>query len=268
MNSVLEFIKGMFGSKSQRLMMLIIIILLLFMGGCGSYFYNKMRNMEVDAKIASQNEYALTDSLRKSKNKANEIEYSKGILIADKKNLSKLNEDLANQLKKESGKVHELNKYVIVLKGIKDTTIINNTLIKYGNGIYGLEWKYDTTFNSKNSRTLAGISEFKLDSNYRIYPLTTKITKDITQIKLYTGLRENKDKQIEIFATSEYPGFEVLEMDGAIIDPKTHPLLKQFTKKKKVNVGASLGYGICFSNGQVYYGPIGGVTIGYSLFSF
>ena len=56
MNSVLEFIKGMFGSKSQRLMMLIIIILLLFMGGCGSYFYNKMRNMEVDAKIASQNE--------------------------------------------------------------------------------------------------------------------------------------------------------------------------------------------------------------------
>lgn len=253
--------KSILNPSNQRNILIIIIILLLVWFG---FSYNKIKNLEVDLNISEQNKKALGDSLRVSKNKSGDLEYSKNILISEKGELKDLNKDLASELKKEKGKVSELNTIVASIKNKPNSVIeVTNTLIEYPDGTFGLKWSYDTIYDANNSRHLAGTSNFKLNDSIPI-ALSTKITKDEINFKLVTGLRE-KDGNIEIFARSDYPGFEVIQLDGAIIDPKNHPVIQKFTKKKKFHVGPYLGVGI---GTGLSIQPQIGVGLTYSLISF
>jgi len=225
-------------AKKQRNILVIILILLL----CGvGYGFNRLSSLKTQLAISNQNNKALADSVRVSNNKAGDLEYSKNILISEKNDLKDLNAGLAKELEKEKGKVRELTKIVGSIS--TDTVKITNTLIVYADGSNGLEWKHDTIYDSENSRHLAGISKFRVDSSGVITPLETEITKDIINFNIVTGLRE-KDGNIEVFARSDYPNFEVEELSSAIIDPKKHPVLKKFTKPKKINIGPYIGVGL------------------------
>lgn len=230
-------------AKKQR-NILIVILLILITGGV--LFWNHYSNIRVELAISNQNNKALTDSVRVTKNKNGDLIYSKNILVTEKTGLKRLNEDLYNELDKQKGRIRELKRIVSNIQS--DTIYIPTEVIKYvnlENGIesYGLSWKYDTTYSKNNSRELAGVSKFNLDSNGVITPLQTLITKDILNFSLTTGLRE-KDGNIEIFATSEYPNFKITELDGAIIDPKKHPVIKQFNRKKRFGIGPYVGLGL------------------------
>jgi hypothetical protein len=254
--------------KRQRNILIIIIILLLF---GGVYGYRQYQNLRVDLNISEQNEASLSDSVRVQKNKVGDLEYSKNILVSDKKNLESLSKDLSSELKKEKGKVHQLTKYVIKLeKQPKDTIKINNTLIVYADGSNGLEWKHDTIYDLENSRHLAGTSKFDIDSNGVITPLETIITKDEINFNIIQGLRE-KNGNVEMFVRSDYPGFSVNDLQSAIIDPKNHPVLKKYTKKKDWSVGPFVGVGLglnTWPSPNLGFGVMVGISVQYSIFKF
>ena len=220
--------------------------------------------MKTDLAISNQNNTALSDSVRLTKNKLGDVEASKNVLITKNKDLKDLSEGLAAEVKKEKGKVYGLNKYILgIKKDPADTIFIDNTLIEYANGEYGLDWKYDTVFDVKNSREIAGISKFQFKDS-TITPTNTLISKDIINFNLVTGLRE-KDGNIEIFARSDYPGFNIVDLEGAIIDPKKNPVMKKFITPKKWTVGPYIGFG--FSNSIKPSVQIG-VGVQYSLIRF
>lgn len=240
-------------------LILIILIIILFIGVC-----NRISSLKTDLLISKQNEKALSDSIRYSKNKIGNLEASINVLITEKGKLNKLNTELAAELKKEKGKVYELNQFIIELQNKPhDTIYIPNEIIIYPNGVYGLKWKYDTTFNSKNSRFIEGESKFKI-INSTVEPLHTKISQDKIRFNLITGLRE-KDGNIEIFARSDYPNLTITDMEGAIIDPKNNPVIKKFTKPKRIGVGPYFGFGV---SADMKIGLQVGIGFSYSLIRF
>lgn len=259
--------KKIFSVKIQRNILLIIILLIGI-----KYLFNGYTNLTTKLAISEQNQKALLDSVRISENKIKDLVFSKNILIAEKGNLKDLNNDLAQEVKKEKGKVRSLNRIVSRIKS--DTVFTDNTLILYKNGTKGLSWKYDTIFDANNERHISGISDFSIDSNGNITPLKTKITNDEFKFNLITGLKE-VNGNVEIFVRSDYPGFSVTKLDGAIIDPNKHPIIKKFTNKKRWGIGPYVGGGINYNtryntNGipNIGFGYTFGVGIHYSIIRF
>lgn len=246
---------------------LILLILLIVSGIIIFFLLNRNGKLNVENNIMEQNAKALTDTIRITKNKVGDLVFSKNILISEKSQLENINSDLAKELKKEKGKVSELTKMVIKLKGERDTLYIPTTLIKYPDGTNGLKWDYVKIYNPENYRKISGISKFKIDTTGVIIPLITEITKDELKFNITQGLRE-KDGNIEVFVRSDYPGFEVEELNSVIIDPKNHPVVKKFTKKKKFGIGPYGGYGGTIINSQVFIGPQVGIGISYDLIQF
>lgn len=266
---VAQEVSNILSAKKQRNILLIILLLLLF----GAWFgYNKYSNMKVDLAISEQNAAALSDSVRVEKAKNDDLVYSKNILVTDKKNLEDLNADLAEELANHKGKIRELQKIIAQIES--DTVYIPTEVVIYLNDdstkTYGLSWEHDTTYSENNFRQLAGVSKFDLDSNGVITPLETVITKDLINFTLTTGLRE-KDGNIEIFASSPYPNLVITEMDGAIIDPKKHPVIKKFTKKKRFGIGPYVGFGLgvnTFPTVNAGFGFQIGIGVHYDIFRF
>lgn len=257
--------------NKQRNILIVIVLILLIIGYIG---WTRIQNLDKRLTISEQNTKALNDSVRVGKTKNGELEYSINTLVAEKGDLAKLSKNLSDELAKEKGKVSELMDILAHIK-IRDTIYINNTLIKYANGVYGLKWNYDTIFNTKNSRSIAGESQFKQDTiktivdnkekiDVRITPLKTILSKDEIKFHLITGLRE-KDGNIEIFARSDYPNLVITDLEGAIIDPETHPVLTKFTKQRRWGVGPYIGLGL---GGDLKFNVQLGVGVTFSIFKF
>ncbi len=246
---------------------IILIILVLITSLVIIFLINKNDDLRVENNISKQNEKALKDVIRVSKNKIGDLEYSKNILISEKDNLKNLNEDLDKELKKEKGKVFQLTKYVIKLEKEKDTITVTNELVIYPEGVNGLKWEYKKLYNHENFREIAGVSKFTIDSLGLIKPLETEITKDLFVFNIIQGLREKGDN-LEMFVRSDYPGFELRDLNSVLIDPKNHPAVKKFTKKKKFGISLYTGYGGTVINNTVIITPQGGVGLTYDLIQF
>jgi len=225
--------------KILKVVVVILIIIIVFL-------FNRNNNLIIDNNINEQNKKALLDTLRLSQNKIGDIEYSKNILVSEKNNLKNLNNDLNNELKKEKGKVFELTKYIVSIKKEVDTIKITNTLITYPDGVKGLEWKYEKFYDSINYRKISGISKFKIDTLGLLKPLDTEIFIDEINFNIIQGLRV-KGENIEMFVRSDYKGFKVKELSSVIIDPKKHPVIRKFTKKKRFGLSLYVGYGFSLS---------------------
>jgi len=249
----------------------ILILIILLLGVCIFMLYNKNNSLKTKITISEQNIKSLSDTVRITKNRLGDAVYSKNILISDKRDLEDYNVALNDELKNQRGKVRQLNIMVAKLSNGGDVKVLNTVVrdslridtINSTYGTYGLEWEYDTLYSDSNRRLIAGISKFKLDSS-GVTPLYTNIKNDVVQFKLVTGLRE-KDGNVEIFVNSGYPGFDLIDLDGSIIDPQKHPLIKKFTKKPKWSLGPYVGIGLDNSlnpNVQI------GIGLGYSLFRF
>jgi hypothetical protein len=238
---VVETTENWFNSNKQRNILLITTIIL----GIGLFLsFRSCNSSKSEIQLLKQNQSALTDSMRISLNKVKELEYSKDVLVSDNKNLKNLNSDLGIEINKENGKVFELNKIIASFKNNPGGIVyIPTTLIKYPNGEYGLDWKYDTIFNGKNNRHIAGTSKFFIKDS-TITPDKTLLTRDEINFSLITGLKENKDGKMEIFVRSDYPGFNLINLEGAIIDPKDNPIFKTTDKPKRWGIGPYIGVGI------------------------
>lgn len=251
--------------KKYVIIGLAVLCAIFFIGSC-----NRIGKLKKDLSISEQNQKALADSVRFTKNKVGDLESSINVLIADKKDLADLSQELADELKKEKGKVSELNKYIANIKPqiiyVPTEVIVYKPIGEDGSGIYGFESKYDTTYNKNNYKKFEILTKFSLDTNFNITPIQTRV-KDEIGFDLVTGLRE-LDGNIEIFARSNYPNLIITDMKGAIIDPKNHPVIKKFTKPKRFGIGFYMGVGIYMKDNMIGFGPNIGAGVTYTPIQF
>jgi len=260
----MKTIKEILDSRTTTTIIVVVVMALFISWGINQY-----NNLKTEVNTSKPNVLALNDTLRVTKTKNGDLEYSKQILVAkNNKELKELNKELFEIYKKIDGKVHELSNIKVGV--IHDTVIIDSTrLVKLSDSIEAFKWSYNKTYDSENYRKLAGMTLFQLDTiNNVIIPLETKITTDEIKFNLVHGLRTTKDGKIEIFSTSRYPYLKVEDLNSTIIDPATNPIIKKFNKPKRIGFGAYTGLGgtVNLSNSNVIVGPQIGVGLTYKLF--
>jgi len=226
--------------------------------------------MQTELRIIQQNNEVLKDSVRFTRNKLNEAVYSKQIFVAEtQKDLKNLNADLARTVKNFNGAVHSISQLEAKIEGLVGQIDDSGQVIDLPSGEKGITWNFSEQYDANNSRILAGVTKFDFNPNTDTFtPTTTEITQDIINFKLTQGLRTTKDGKIEVFASSNYPGFTAQNLNSVLIDPKTHPALTKFTKKKKWHFGIYGGYGFTtnLSSSEVIVGPQIGVGAMYKIF--
>lgn len=232
---------------------LLVLTVLLAMIQC-----NRISRLKTKLAVEEQNNAALTDSVRVVKNKAGELEFVKLTLIADKKELENLNSSLAEELKKERGKVRTITEIKTTVK--RDTIFIPSGVESLADNMYRLSWKHSEE-NAGGSRYLEGKSEFKVENSIVDSIAGTTITRDEINLKIITGLRERNDKKLEIFARTAYPNAS-FDLDGAIIDPKDSIF---FHDRKRFSFGPVISGGL---NQDLKLGFHLGIGLQYSLFRF
>jgi hypothetical protein len=221
----------------------IFLLLLLLSIGFGAYEWQKEKEDSIQLQVDRQNEFAMKDTLRVIKNALGEEIYLKGVLVADKSNLASMNASLGKELTKLEGDVQYLSNSVATI-GSKSPIIIKDTIKQYENGDYNIEWKYKNKFDSINSRSLEGDSKFSIDTTGGIVRITSKgttISKDEIRIKLTTGLTKI-DSTYRIFVKTDYPGFVLDSLEGAVLNKE------MFFKPKKPMIvwgpSATVGIGM------------------------
>ena len=100
--------KKLLNSKIFRTILIIVVALALI-----SWGVNKYLDMKADIAIAKQNEAALADSLRVTKNKVGDLTFSKQILVAkNAQDLKELNQNLFDAVKNFDGKIHQMSQLI------------------------------------------------------------------------------------------------------------------------------------------------------------
>lgn len=256
------FISKILNSKLLTTILILAFVFTLMSWGVSTYL-----GLKTEIKTQQQNQAALLDTLRVTKNKVGELEYSKKILVVkNNSDLKELNRELSDITKKFTGRIHELSQLIAQIK--RDTTIIKNTtLVNLPGNVKGFKWSSEEVFDENNSRTIAGVTKFKFDSiTKNLIPLETLITEDRVRFNIIQGLRTTKDGKVEMFASSNYPDFSASDLNSVIIDPKSHPSLTQFTKPKRFKLGVYGGFGttLNLSNSTMMFGPQLGVGVSYT----
>lgn len=235
----------------------ILIVILMAVGL--KFGWDHYMNLQTELAITKQNNSALLDSVRTTKNKLDEAVYSKQIFVAKtQKDLKEINSNLARTVKNFKGVVHEISQLEAKIDGLTGEMDNEGQVVDLPNGEKGITWSFNKKYDENNYRELAGITRFDFNPNTNTFtPTTTEITKDLINFKLTQGLRTTEDGKVEMFASSNYPGFTATSLNSVIISPKTHPALTQFTTQKKWHFGVYGGYGFTanMSTGLVNFGP-------------
>ena len=241
----------------QRNILLVLAIVFLFL------FIRSCNGNDRQINTLKQNVFTLKDSLRTYKDKTGQLVYEKGALISENGDLKSLNVDLANEVK--NLKDHPLVVIKTVVKVVHDTTYIEIKSTNPGkwNGntfTQNFEWDLNNKYSLENYRLIEGNFDIYVDSTFKLSTSKMKIVKDEFSMGMSTGLTENKDGLLEIFVKSDYPGFKVSKLDGALIDPKKSDVLKKYFSPKRWGLGIYGGYGISLN--PITFIPATGIQIG------
>lgn len=240
--------------NSFFLVVIIVGLIILFLRQC-----HKINELKIGNEIAQGNIKALKDTVKAEKNRAGEIEFTKQSLISKSEDLEKWNKELAEQVKKEKGKVI----YIQQSSGQITTLppeVITNIVTVYDNETSTIETEFDTVYSPDNYRRLKLMTTVKIDSS-RIKSSTTRISNDEIGFNIVTGLKEDKGN-LRIMIRSDYPGLSFTKIDGALIDPHKSDVLKKMFPQKKFGVGPVIGFGL---NGSMKPGFFAGVGINYNI---
>lgn len=208
-----------------------VIVLIAILSAATIYEFNLIKQKNKQIVVAAQNLAASQDNIRLTKDRLGKEEADKLSYLTTKiTDLQKVNADLANEVKITKGTVNEVSK--IVVKVVHDTVQLNANTIATDSTIRS-DFKFDSTFSPGNFRTIEG---------YTFYNLKTKktfglLTKDRFGVNLITGIKNLNKGKPEIFVRSDYPGFTVTQLEGAILDPSL------FAKQKTplLTLGITIG---------------------------
>ena len=249
--------------KHQRnLTIVIAIIIILLMRRCST--------SDGDINTLRQNVFALNDSIRTYKTKTGSLVYEKGALISENGNLKNLNKGLSDEVKylKDNPIVIIKTKIVVKHDTIEIPVYISAPIYNQDGSVSSeLKWSYDKDFGNGNSRKLSGKIDITIDTAMNLTSTPVHITNDEFSIAISTGLTENKDGLLEIFVKSDYPGFSVNSLDGALIDPKKSEVLKKYFPPKRWALGVYGGFGPYIDpfNAKIGMGVQIGIGLQYNL---
>lgn len=248
-----EWIKN---PKNQRNLLIVIILFLIFL-------LRECTPSKSDLNSLNQNVFALQDSIRTYKTKNDKLIFEKGAFITEKSSLESLNKELFDAIKylkdhpiiviKPEIRIVEVPKYIPIYIG-------DSTKNADGSISRTLNWAYDTTYSKGNYRKIEGNFLATVDSSLNLKTTPMHIKKDEIGMSLSTGFTENKEGKLEIFVTSDYPGFSVTGLNGALIDPEKSDILKKYFPKKRWGLGFYGGYGVYFNPRNLTVGS--GLQIG------
>lgn len=245
----------------------VVIILLLLLRGCGG------NNSDIITNTYKQNISALNDTMRSYKTKNGELVYEKYALISKINDLGGYSKELEEEIKKLKDNPIVIVKYKTIVEHIPFGVPVYpdyENMSWSSDSSYALlpfKWSYDTTYSNGNSRTLSGEFMVKMDTNTTTSIKNFIISEDKLNLSLTTGLTENKDGLVEIFITSDYPGFKPTNIEGTLIDPRESKVIKKYFPPKRWGVGIYGGYGINLNptNGDLGHGLQLGVGVSYNI---
>lgn len=263
----IQKLKDWFTPSKQRIILLIaVFVMAIFLfKDCGR------TNNDDQITQMEQNIAAYKDSLHKERNKVGEWQYKHAVLASTNKTLEEQNSELAAEVEKQKGKVIYLSKINVQLNQTIDS-LMNTpdnpgsiTVNPNDDGSQDVNWKYAKDYGDGNSRYMEGTAKivFRNDTSITktyISPngdtiklkiplidedsVLVSIPIDKMNVKLVTGLeRDKKDDVLRIFVRSEYPGFNVTNIEGAIIDPQKDELIKSYFPNKRWVIGPVIGGG-------------------------
>ena len=243
-----------------------------------AFSWQKYQASELQKKIDAQNYAAQTDSLSfVIDKKTGEAEASKASYVLKESELEAYNKELADEVKREKGKVVSLSRTVVALK--QDTATLRKALqdieqpepIQVNDSTYNIPWNVYYQYDSINSDYYEGVSQIEIGvgNPYKVRHIFTELQKRETQIGMTFG-QKVEDNQLRVFIQSKYPGFTPQQLDGVLIDPNTNPYIKGLMKKKHwftgFGVGPNLTMGYDFFNAKPAL--IFGVGIQYNVYQW
>lgn len=218
-----------FITSNKRLLAILLLVALSI--GLNVYFYNLVQEKNREIAVKDNNIFALTDTITVAKNKVGQLEYEKrSFLVPKLSELSKLNDSLAQEVKNEKGTVNTIIKSQVV---VKHDTITLVTTPEVNDSTVRVNFTYDKTYSEGNFRKTSGFTLYNLKNKSSYGTLTT----DEFGLKLITGIKNLDKGTPTIFVRSDYPGFSVTSIEGAVLD-------KNLFRKKQplITLSANIGW--------------------------
>jgi hypothetical protein len=243
LTAILTFLKPVFtwfgGVFSRHKTGIIFAVILLILSGVLYYEITARQNEKTQYQISIQNEKAATDSIRIGAAKDKQVEFDKYAYIAKQaSDLKNTNDSLYAQIKNTKGNVKSA---VSTTTTVTDSGKLVTTIIKDSSTKDSVKADISVSFNkiysSGNFHSLSAV--IHVNGIPDSLNVTGDLTRDQISMTLFTGIRQNKDGNYEIFARSGYPGVTFTEINGALIDKK---IFEKPDKRRIFTLGASFGY--------------------------
>lgn len=263
----------LFNPKNITLIFIMISILL---GVLVFYKNTQISKLKSDVAIQNQNIVALHDTIVTVKNKAGQYQQEKKSFIASIKQLKNLNSDLYKEVNKQKDQVIFISMLNASLKTKIDSLSKENKSLKdslsvvilaNGDTLNIIRWNLSKVYDVNNSRTIEGKSKF-LYKNNKVVSMGSELDKFDINFNIVTGLSESDDKQLVIWAKSDYPNLSFNNITGSLIDPKKSSVLKKLMPQNKWVFGPMMGVGVGYNNGHVLPVYVVGIGVVYRIFGF
>jgi len=265
---ILKSIWKFFNSKIFGYTVIAVVILLL-VGTCG-----RNSNLKEEVKRKDQNLIASNDTLKTERLKNGDLQVSINGYMANAKELESFNEDLANQVKKEKGKVITLNNIVFHLK--QDTAdlqaYINELLSKFetpekvNDSTWNVDWTLVYTYDSDNydifnGRTQVGLRgpESFLKDITLTHNKTSLLNRD-SKMSLTWG-QKYEDKKLKVFAQTSHPAFQTQLLEGVYVD---YPSKRHWFSGFGIGPSVNLGYDFLHNQPAI----IVGIGLQYNIYNW
>lgn len=194
---------------------------------------NRNSRLKKQLEVAEHNIAAANDTIRLERNKNGDTMAVKLAFLTDKlSNLEKLNKDLYAEVKNIKGKVSTVIKGDVQIKEIEKPVpfLVKGDLV---DSMVTAMFRFDTVYSSGNYRKLGGFTQYNLRNGQS----NGSLTESEVGMRFTTGIRNLDKGKPEIFLQSNYPGFKVTALEGAVLDPKL------FNKKKVPTITLGVGIG-------------------------
>ena len=218
--------------KTNKIVEILIGIVLL-----GIVIVISLRNSNNELKkrieVAEQNLKVQNDSIRITYDKIGKEQTNKLAYLTDNLiDLKKLNVDLAKAVSDiKSGKVSTIIQGQVQIVEKPVPFIVHGELLD-SNVL--AHFNYDTIYSLGNFRKLSGFTKYNLKNGIT----TGQKEQDEFGIKFTTGIVNLDKGKPEIFLKSDYPGFKVTQLDGAVLDPN----LFKVNKTSLITPSLTLGW--------------------------
>ena len=242
--------------KNHKFVLIVIVVILSFFifRQCGT-----IADLEQDKQVSQSNVAALTDSLVTTVDELGNVKSERGAFQARNRDLRQLNESLSET-------VDSLKNNPIIITRTR-TVVERDTVFDIDSaGEFLGDNEFRITFESLDRgdwgvREIAGASRFRVIGDTTITDIQTDIVRDVIEMTITTGFRETEDGMLRIFATTNFPGVQTLDVEGALLDPRLY-VSRDEVQRQRFGIGFQLGYGF---TSDMRLSPYIGVGVSYNL---